>query len=306
MKVASSCGKPTFGAAFEREAVDRDQAPVDGDLFVLGLDQRVEALDEVGELEEVAVEGERVGHHREAGRPIERQAAASTLRPRSAETGAAGVRWRPAPARVRRRRRLRPAAAALRNLTPDARRSGSAGPAAKRCRHRRAPPCRERPAAGSRPANSSRAARPRCDFASVLGKRCFNLVDFCSASFSASSRFGLSGASRRPRRARRRRASRRSGGWWISSRSSSQPSPERLRWRRRMRFRSVRRLRRGRFGCCGDRDRRRVEGDDQSNLAMKLRVRQSSCRRRLRRRRCRAGSPSFLLRAVPRTRHRLG
>ena len=36
--------------------------------FPLRLDQRVEALDEVGDLEEVAVEGDGVGHHGEAGR----------------------------------------------------------------------------------------------------------------------------------------------------------------------------------------------------------------------------------------------
>ena len=58
-----------FGFGGEREPVERHQAPIHGDVgSLLGFDQGVDSLDEVGDVEEIAAEGEVVGHDAEARR----------------------------------------------------------------------------------------------------------------------------------------------------------------------------------------------------------------------------------------------
>ena len=62
-------GPGFFSFGGEREPVERHQAPIHGDVrSLLDFDQGVDSLDEVGDVEEIAAEGEVVGHDAEARR----------------------------------------------------------------------------------------------------------------------------------------------------------------------------------------------------------------------------------------------
>ena len=189
-------------------------------------------------------------------------------------------------ARRRRRRSASPPPSALEGegLEPDAgvaRRSGSAGPAARRCRRRRAPPCRARPAAGSRRGTPCALLRRCVDFALRAGPASLRAWSTCVVELA---RFlALRAEQQHPEgdgERRRRRASRRSAGSRSSARASSQPSPSELSepseasseaargFRRRSSRAPLLRLRPTGTGAAS-------KATTSSNLAMNSRVRQS-------------------------------
>ena len=78
-KFAVELGEASSRFRAEREAVDRHQAAVDRELGLSGVDQRVDPLDEVGDVEEAAGEdrGRRASRRARPGRSWRRAAAAS-------------------------------------------------------------------------------------------------------------------------------------------------------------------------------------------------------------------------------------
>ena len=202
----------------------------------LGVDQGVDSLDEVGDVEEVAAEGEVVGHHAEPGgadRGAERQQ--RRPRPRSgrpwrrparrSSAGALAEAGRRSGSPGRWRRRVRGFGAERFELDAVEPHLGvrsrrcSARPAARRFRRLPGPPCRARRAAGSRRGIRAAPRRPRPP-GSALRQRGLQLRDLARRVRRLPGAWGRGPAARRRRRARPRRGSRRSCGW----RSSSQPS----------------------------------------------------------------------------------